>query len=48
MARFSVRITGLVTDSVGKTWAGGAGNHVYILTLEGDLPASAAEPPEQQ
>ena len=36
VARFPVPLNSLTTDPNGRTWAGSAGNHLYIITLEGN------------
>jgi len=47
VASFPISLHSITTHANGRTWAGASGNHVYIVTLEGE-PPPVAEPPEQR
>ena len=36
LAYFSMSLEHIITHPNGRLWAGSSGNHVYIITLEGD------------
>ena len=48
VASFPVSFRHITTHPNGRTWAGSSANHIYIITLEGDVPAPQVEPSKQQ
>ena len=48
VACFPISLAHITTHPNGRTWAGSSGNHVYIITLEGDPSPPSSEPPDER
>ena len=48
VAFFPISLKHITTHPNGRCWGGSSGNHVYIITLEGDPSAPRPQPPKQQ